>query len=63
MNHIDKIIQHVNMNWRVVATGATSEGKTFCHLAHLYKMQRDGKTPIQINDWVSEKTLSSYFTS
>jgi hypothetical protein len=55
----DKIIQHDDTSWRVVSAGAKRNGETFCHLAAVARFQRDGKTPAQINDWVSNETLAN----
>lgn len=50
---------HMGEAWRVVGVGTQRGGNTFCHLANLYRKQKDGRTPIQINDWVDSAVLAS----
>lgn len=53
----ERIIQHDDFVWRIVSTGAERDGKTWCHLAAVNQKQKDGKTPIQINDWVPNRVI------
>lgn len=49
------VIEHDGDLWQVLAKGATDErGLTFCHLASTTRFieQRNGRRPIQINDWI-----------
>lgn len=57
----DKIIVHMGRVWRVIGVGAQTEGNTFCHLASVYEFrkQKNGKYPIQINDWVDTAVLKA----
>lgn len=58
---VDKKIVHMGDVWRVVSTGAQTEGNTFCHLASLTrgKHQKNGFNPVQINDWVDTEVLKA----
>ena len=51
------MINHDGDTWRVLSEGAYRDGMFYCHLASTTKFQKDGKTPIQIGDWVSSKKL------
>jgi len=50
-------VQHDDTIWRVVSKGNEKDGKTFCHLAAIHQFQKDGKTPVQISDWVPTAKL------
>jgi hypothetical protein len=50
-------IQHEDFVWRLVSKGTERDGKTYCHLAAMNQKQRDGKTPVQIADWISNEKL------
>lgn len=55
MIQIGSTINHDGDTWRVIGIGATSDGKTFLHLASTtrFRKQRNGNCPIQICDWIS----------
>lgn len=53
----ERIIQHEDFVWRIVSTGAEKDGKTWCHLAAVHQKQKDGKTPVQISDWVPNRVI------
>ena len=52
---------HIGRAWRVIGVGVERDGNTFCHLASLYefRQQKNGKCPIQINDWVDSAVLAN----
>lgn len=52
---------HIGRAWRVIGVGAERNGNTFCHLAslHEFRMQKNGRMPIQINDWVDSAVLAA----
>lgn len=54
-------IKHDGDTWTIVAQGATRDGKVFCHLASTtrFRHQRNGKNPIQINDWIDHAAILS----
>jgi len=58
-NFLDKVIVHMGRVWRVIGVGAQRDGNTFCHLActHEFRVQKNGKVPVQINDWVDTEVL------
>lgn len=58
---IDRAIVHMGRVWRVVGVGAQRDGNTFCHLASLYefRVQKNGRVPLQINDWVDTAVLAA----
>lgn len=43
-----------NDTWVIVGLGVERDGKRFAHLASTtrFRQQRNGKVPIQINDWI-----------
>lgn len=53
-------IKHDGDTWNVIAKGADRDGKTFCHLASTTRgcHQRNGFSPVQINDWISNEVLA-----
>lgn len=52
-------IEHDGDTWRLLATGATRDGRTMCHLASTtrFTQQRNGAMPIQICDWLEPEKL------
>ena len=58
-NFLDKVIVHMGRAWRVIGVGAQRDGNTFCHLActHEFRVQKNGKVPVQINDWIDTEVL------
>ena len=58
---IDRTIVHMGRVWRVIGVGAQRDGNTFCHLASLYefRVQKNGRMPIQIGDWVDSAVLAA----
>lgn len=58
-NFLNKVIVHMGRAWRVIGVGAQRDGNTFCHLActHEFRVQKNGKVPVQINDWVDTEVL------
>ena len=58
---IGRTIVHMGRVWRVIGVGAVSEGNTFCHLASVYEFrkQKNGRVPLQINDWVDTAVLAA----
>lgn len=52
-------IEHDGDTWRLLATGATRDGRTMCHLASTtrFTQQRNGAMPIQICDWLESEKL------
>ena len=56
-----KKIVHMGDVWEVIGVGAQAEGNTFCHMASLtrFRTQKNGKNPIQINDWVDTAVLEA----
>ena len=58
---IGRTIVHMGRVWRVIGVGAVSEGNTFCHLASVYefRVQKNGRVPLQINDWVDTAVLAA----
>lgn len=55
-------IPHDGDIWRIVAQGATREGKVYCHLASTTKgvQQHNGWNPMQICDWIDADLVLSY---
>ena len=51
-------IQFDDINWFVLSRGTDNGTSTYCHLAACYKTQKDGKTPVQIADWVPNSKLT-----
>ena len=47
--------------WTVVATGTQVAGNTYCHLASTtrFRTQKNGKTPVQIGEWVDTAVLEA----
>jgi hypothetical protein len=47
--------------WTVVATGTQVDGNTYCHLASTtrFRTQKNGKTPVQIGEWVDTAVLEA----
>lgn len=58
-NFLNKVIVHMGRAWRVIGVGAQRDGNTFCHLActHEFRVQKNGKVPLQINDWIDTEVL------
>jgi hypothetical protein len=58
---LDKIVVHMGDAWRVIGVGAQRDGNTFCHLASITRnrQQKNGKCPVQINDWVDTAVLDA----
>ena len=54
-------IQHDGDTWNILSEGATRDGKTYCHLASTtrFRQQRNGKTPVQIGDWIDQQIILS----
>lgn len=54
-------IQHDGDTWNIVGEGASRDGKVFCHLASTtrFNHQRNGKNPVQINDWIDHSLILS----
>ena len=52
---------HLGRAWRVIGVGTERNGNTFCHLANLYefRVQKNGRVPMQINDWVDTAVLAA----
>ena len=61
VNFIGKEIVVSGDVWKVVGTGTQLDGSTFCHLASTtrFRAQKNGQTPIQINDWVDTAVLEA----
>ncbi|MDR8093119.1 hypothetical protein KPB05_37315 [Burkholderia gladioli] len=55
------MIEHEGDVWRVVAEGATRDGKTYFHLASTTRgrQQRNGWMPLQIGDWLDRAALTA----
>lgn len=58
-NFLNKAIVHMGRAWRVIGVGSQRDGNTFCHLAcaHEFRVQKNGKVPVQINDWIDTEVL------
>lgn len=54
-------INHDGDTWKIVAEGATRDGKTYCHLASTtrFRQQKNGKCPVQIADWIEHERILS----
>ena len=54
-------IPHDGDTWKIVAEGATKDGKTYCHLASTtrFRQQKNGKCPVQIADWIENERILS----
>lgn len=52
---------HLGRAWRVIGVGTERNGNTFCHLAslHEFRVQKNGRVPLQINDWVDTAVLAA----
>ena len=57
--------QTINLDgdtWRIVSVGATDDqGRVYVHLASetRFQVQRNGRRPIQISDWVDRALVSA----
>lgn len=58
---VNHTLVHMGRAWRVIGVGAQRNGNTFCHLAclHEFRVQKNGKVPLQINDWVDSAVLAN----
>lgn len=57
----EQIITYEGKEWRVLSTGNSRDGTTFCHLASVTegRQQRNGWNPVQICDWVPSDLLEA----
>ena len=58
---VGNTLVHMGHAWRVIGVGAQRNGNTFCHLANLseFRNQKNGRVPVQINDWVDSAVLAN----
>lgn len=52
---------HIGRAWRIIGVGTQRNGNTFCHLAslHEFRVQKNGRIPLQINDWVDSAVVAN----
>ena len=52
---------HMGRAWRVLGVGTERDGNTYCHLAslHQFRVQKNGKVPMQIADWIDSAVLAA----
>jgi hypothetical protein len=58
---VDCTLVHMGQAWRVLGVGAERNGNTYCHLAslHNFRIQKNGKVPMQIGDWIDNAVLAA----
>ena len=56
---MDATIQYDGDTWRILAKGASRDGKTYLHLASTtrFRQQKNGAVPVQMADWIDSETL------